>query len=101
MDSKCYDCRLGAEWKDRYIIAVKRFDSNLQKAIVVTMVSVIVALICTIITTLTVMYVVEFVNSFEYVEETTYSIEQNNKGTNTAVIGGERVNIYGAEDNCN
>lgn len=82
-------------------MAVKRFDSNIQKALVITMVSVIIMLICIIITAAAVMHVVKFINSFEYVEETTYSIEQDSEGINTAVIGGEsnEVKIYGAEDN--
>lgn len=84
-------------------MAVKRFDSNLQKATAVTMISVIVMLICIIITALTVMHMIKFINSFEYVEETTYSIEQDSEGINTAMIGGEsnEVKIYGAEDNRN
>jgi uncharacterized protein YoxC len=82
-------------------MAVKRFDSNIQKALVITMVSVIIMLICIIITAATVMHVVKFINNFEYVEETTYSIEQDSEGINTALIGGEsnEVIINGAEDN--
>lgn len=81
-------------------MAVQRFDKSLHKAMTVTMISVIVALICVIITTFFGMKVIKFINSFEYVEETTFSIEQDDKGINTAVIGGEsnEVNIYGAED---
>ena len=101
--SKCYNCHLESERQEHYAVAVKRFDSNIQKALVITMVSVIVMLICMIITAATVMHVIKFINDFEYVEETTYSIEQDDNGINTAVIGGEsnEVKIYGAEDNRN
>jgi hypothetical protein len=45
------------------------------------------------------MKVIKFINSFEYVEETTYSIEQDGQGINTAVIGGESNEVnYGTED---
>ena len=103
MDSKCYNCHLNTEWQEHYAVAVKRFDENIHKAMTVTMVAVIVMLICIIITAATVMHVIKFINSFEYVEETTYSIEQDDNGINTAVIGGEsnEVKIYGAEDNRN
>ena len=99
--SKCYNCHLESEWQEHYIMAVKRFDSNLQKATAVTMISVIVMLICIIITALTLMHVIKFINDFEYVEETAYSIEQDSEGINTALIGGEsnEVKIYGTEDN--
>ena len=100
MDNKCYNCHYEAEWKEHYIMAVKRFDKSLQKAMTVTMVSVIMMLICIVITAYLCMKVIQFINSFEYVEETTYSIEQDDKGINTAIIGGgeSEVNIYGTED---
>jgi biopolymer transport protein ExbB/TolQ len=65
----------------------------------ITMIAVIVALICVIITAYLGMKVVKFMSDFEYVEETTYSIEQD-RGINTAIIGEENeVNINGTEDN--
>ena len=80
-------------------MAVKRFDKSLNKALAVTMVAVIVSLICIIITAFTAMKIINFINEFEYVEETTYSIEQD-EGINAAIIGGEsnEVNINGTED---
>lgn len=100
MENKCYNCHLEAEWKEHYIMAVKRFDKSLNKALAVTMIAVMISLICTIITAFFGMKVIKFINSFEYVEETTYSIEQDDKGINTAIIGGgeSEVNIYGTED---
>jgi len=82
-------------------MAVKRFDKSLNKALAVTMIAVVVSLICIIITAFFGMKVIKFINSFEYVEETTYSIEQDDQGINTAVIGGDNeVNVnYGTENN--
>jgi biopolymer transport protein ExbB/TolQ len=65
----------------------------------ITMIAVIVALVCVIITAYLGMKVIKFMSDFEYVEETTYSIEQD-RGINTAIIGEENeVNINGTEDN--
>lgn len=89
MENKCYNCHYEAEWKEHYIMAVKRFDKAMRTALTVTMVSVIIMLICTIIAAYLGMKVIQFINSFEYVEETTYSIEQDDQGINTAIIGGE------------
>ena len=103
MDNKCYNCHLEAEWQEHYILAVRRFDKSLNKALAATVIAVIVALVCIIITAFMAVKIINFINDFEYVEETTYSIEQDDNGINTAVIGGEsnEVKIYGAEDNRN
>lgn len=99
MDKQCKSCYIEAEWQNRYNLAVKRFDKSIQKAMSITMIAVIVALICVIITAYLGMKVVKFMSDFEYVEETTYSIEQD-RGINTAIIGEENeVNINGTEDN--
>lgn len=99
-NKQCYNCHIEAEWQKHYILAVQRFDKSLNKALAITMIAVVVALICIIITAFFGMKVIKFINSFEYVEETTYSIEQDDKGINTAIIGGgeSEVNIYGTED---
>ncbi len=99
MDKQCKSCYIEAEWQNRYNLAVKRFDKSIQKAMTITMIAVIVALICVIITACLGMKVIKFMSDFEYVEETTYSIEQD-RGINTAIIGEENeVNINGTEDN--
>jgi membrane-anchored protein YejM (alkaline phosphatase superfamily) len=99
VDKQCKSCYIEAEWQNRYNLAVKRFDKSIQKAMTITMIAVIVALICVIITAYLGMKVVKFMSDFEYVEETTYSIEQD-RGINTAIIGEENeVNINGTEDN--
>lgn len=98
--NKCDNCYIEAEWQNRYIMASQRFDKALQKALAATMIAVIVSLICIIITAFMAMKTIKFINSFEYVEETTYQIEQD-EGVNVATIGGEsnEVNIYGTENN--
>lgn len=100
-DNKCYNCHVEAEWQKHYLLAVQRFDKFMNKAFAVTMIAVIVAFVCILITAIFGTKVIRFINSFEYVEETTYTIEQDDEGINTALIGGEsnEVNInYGTED---
>ena len=99
-NKQCYNCHYEAEWREHYLLAVQRFDKSLNKAIAATMIAVVVSLICIIITAFLGLYVINFINSFEYVEETTtYSIEQDGEGLNTAVIGeSNEVNVYGTED---
>jgi hypothetical protein len=99
-NKQCYNCHYEAEWREHYLLAVQRFDKSLNKALAATMIAVIVSLVCIIITAFLGLYVIKFINGFEYVEETTYSIEQDDQGINTAVIGGDNeVNVnYGTED---
>ena len=98
-DIKCTEC--SAEWRERYIMAEQRFDAALQKAIFVEMISAIIALLCIFATILFGVKTMRFINSFEYVEETTYEIEQDS-GINTAVFGEDNeVTVYGAENQDN
>lgn len=101
MDKQCYNCHIEAEWQKHYLLAVQRFDKSLNKALAATVIAVIVALVCIIITAFMAVKIINFINDFEYVEETTYSIEQDDQGINTAVIGGDNeVNVnYGTENN--
>jgi hypothetical protein len=79
-------------------MAEQRFDAALQKAVFVELVSAVVALMCIIATILFGLKTLNFIASFEYVEETNVEIEQDS-GINTAVIGGENeVNVYGTEN---
>lgn len=80
-------------------MAVKRFDKAMHKAITVTMVAVIMMLICIIVTACLGMYIIKFINNFEYVEETTYTIDQDDEGTNTAIIGSENEVVINGTDN--
>jgi hypothetical protein len=99
-NKQCYNCHIEAEWQKHYLLAVQRFDKSLNKALAATVIAVIVALVCIIITAFMAVKIINFINDFEYVEETTYSIEQDDQGINTAVIGGDNeVNVnYGTED---
>lgn len=100
MPTRCEECYYEAEWHNRYKIAEKRFDKALRIAVAVTTVAVIVALCSLIITIFFGLKAITFMNSFEYVEEIQYQIEQD-RGINVATIGGEsEVQIYGTEDNC-
>lgn len=99
MENKCNNCHIEAEWQGRYNLATKRFDDALQKAINITMLAIIISLVCIIITVIMGLCVIKFINSFEYVEETIYSVEQDGKGTNTAVIGDENeVKVNGTNN---
>lgn len=79
-----------------YSMASKRFDKALQKAINLTMLAIMVSLFSLILTAAMLMYVIKFVNDFEYVEETVYSVEQDGDGINAAVIDSKNseVNIW-------
>ena len=94
---KCKSCTLEAEWRERYIIAEKRFDKALRQAVTVTLIAVIAALSCVILSIYFGIRVIKFIEGFEYVEE--IEIEQN-EGTNTAIFSreGQEVFIYGTEN---
>ncbi len=93
---ECNKCN--TEWQKRYIIAAKRFDAALNKAIIVSLISAIIALICIIITIFYGVKTQTFISTFEYVEETEVEIEQN-EGINTAVLGDKNeVKVNGSED---
>lgn len=95
----CRSCVIEAEWQERYQIAEKRFDKALRQACIVTALAVITALACLILSIFFGMKVLNFIGEFEYVEETTVEIEQD-EGNNAAIIGGERneVKFYGTEN---
>ena len=97
--TKCTTCAIEAEWRDRYLIAEKRFDKAIRQAELITLLAVAAALICFIVTVFFSMKVIDFINSFEYVEEIAYSIEQDDEGTNTAIIGSENEVVINGTDN--
>ena len=76
----CYN-----EWKSRYIIAERRFDKAIAIAIAVTIISATMGLVAVILSALCVIRTQNFINQFEYVEETV--ISQDGEGENIAVIG--------------
>ena len=81
--NKCEMCSL--EWRERYQLAVQRFDRQIAIATTVTIIAIILSMSCIIITALCVVKTIKFIDSFEYVEETL--IEQDGDGHNIAVIG--------------
>ena len=74
------------EWRERYINAVQRFDRQINIAMTVTIIAICSAIISLIVTAFCVVKTIEFINQFEYVEETL--IEQDGDGHNIAVISG-------------
>ena len=81
--NRCDSCN--NEWKARYIIAERRFDKAITIAIAVTIISATMGLVAVILSALCVIRTQNFINSFEYVEETV--ISQDGEGKNIAVIG--------------
>lgn len=67
------------------MIAAKRFDKALNKAMVITIIAVCMAVVCFVLLILCLVRTQKFINQFEYVEEV--NINQDEKGTNIAVIG--------------
>lgn len=90
----CKNCS-NIEWKNHYVMAQSRFDKQLARLLIVSIIAFFVAVICLIASLVVIIRFQMFIQSFEYVEETTYTIEQD-EGTNTAIIGGEsnEVNIW-------
>ena len=84
MPEKCTDC--SREWRERYKMAEERFDAALQKAILVELVSAVIALLCIIVTVLFGVRTLNFIANFEYIEETNIAVEQDS-GINTAIFG--------------
>ena len=79
---RCNVCQ--REWRERYNLSVQRFDRQINRCMAITVVAVIISMFCIIITALCVAKTIEFIDSFEYVEETL--IEQDGNGKNIAVL---------------
>lgn len=79
---RCNVCQ--QEWRERYNLSVQRFDRQINRCMAITVVAVIISMFCIIITALCVAKTIEFIDSFEYVEETL--IEQDGNGQNIAVL---------------
>ena len=41
MDKQCYNCHIEAEWQEHYILAVRRFDKFMNKALAMMMIAVV------------------------------------------------------------
>lgn len=79
---RCNVCQ--QEWRERYNLSVQRFDRQINRCMAITVVAVIISMFCIIITALCVAKTIEFIDSFEYVEETL--VEQDGNGQNIAVL---------------
>lgn len=82
--NSCDKC--SEEWRARYNLAVQRFDRRINICMAVTVIAICSAIISITITAFCVIKTLEFINGFEYVEETEYSIEQDGDGQNIAVL---------------
>lgn len=67
------------------MIAAKRFDKALNKAMVITIIAVCMAVVCFVLLILCLVRTQKFIDQFEYVEEV--NIKQDDKGTNVAIVG--------------
>lgn len=95
----CKNCS-NKDWKNHYMMAQERFDKHIAKLVIVSTVSFVIAVMCLIATIIVICKFQIFISQFEYVEETTYTIEQDDDGINTAIIGGDNeVVINGTNDN--
>lgn len=94
----CKNCS-NKDWKNHYMIAQKRFDKQIARLIVITMIAFFIAVACLLATIIALFKFQMFVSQFEYVEETTYTIEQDEEGTNTAIIGENNEVVVNGTDN--
>lgn len=81
------------------MMAQKRFDKQIAKLVIISTVSFAIAVMCLIATIIVICKFQMFISQFEYVEETTYTIEQDDAGTNTAVIGENNEVVVNGTDN--
>lgn len=94
----CKECE-NQYWKQMYITAAQRFDTVLAKITALFVAVVIIMMICVFATILICIRTHNFIENFEYVEETEVEITQDD-GINAAVVGSENeVNINGTENN--
>lgn len=87
------------KWKEMYIEAQQRFDKVVIKLTIGTIIAFTIMILCLLATICALIRTQNFINSFEYVEETEVEVSQDSNGINTAVVGyGNEVGVYGTED---
>ena len=87
------------KWKEMYIEAQQRFDKVVIKLTIGTIIAFTIMILCLLATICALIRTQNFINSFEYVEETEVEISQDSDGMNTAIIGDRNeVDVYGAGD---
>lgn len=89
-------------WKERYYAAEKSYTTMINRLILIALTSALITFVCIILTLYFGIKTQRFISGFEYVEETSYEIEQH-EGQNAAIIGNEsEVNIvYGTDSESN
>ena len=96
-NTDCKTCE-NQKWKAMYITAQERFDKVGQKLTVGFIIVFVVMLVCLMATIGMLYKTMEFINEFEYVEETEISIEQDCRGKNTVILAdGTEVKSDGTE----
>jgi hypothetical protein len=79
-------------------MAQKRFDKVVGRLVVGTIIAFTIAVFCLIATICAIFKCVNFINEFEYVEETEIQIEQDWHGDNRVTLNdGTEVEPHGAE----
>lgn len=97
--NECQKCAK-ENYKQLYIESKQAFEKQIFTLTATLYILIGIVVFCLILTIITEIKVVNFINGFEYVEETEYEISQDSSGTNVAVIGEKNeVNTYGADRN--
>lgn len=81
----CKSCE-NQKWKSMYITAQQRFDTTVTKLTIGFVILLTITFICLITTTFLVIKTQDFINEFEYVEETEIQIEQDCNGHNVVML---------------
>lgn len=81
----CKNCN-NTNWKNNYLMAQQRFDKVTSRLVIGTIIAFVIAIGCLVATIVVIFKFQAFIAQFEYVEETTYEIEQDD-GVNTAIFG--------------
>jgi hypothetical protein len=99
--NECQKCAK-ENYKQLYTESKQIFEKQIITLTATLYILIGIVVFCLILTIITEIKVVNFINGFEYVEETEYEISQDSSGTNVAVIGERNeVNTYGAESKSN
>ena len=96
--NECQKCAK-ENYKQLYIKSKQTFEKQILILTTALYILIGIVVFCLLLTIITEIKVVNFINGFEYVEETEYKISQDSSGTNVAVIGEENEVNYGADRN--
>lgn len=93
----CKNCE-NIQWKNHYLMAQQRFDKVIGRLVVGTIIAFTIAVCCLVATICAIFKCINFINEFEYVEETEIQIEQDWHGDNRVILeDGTEVEPHGAE----